>query len=210
MPYTRQKLDALANPISAQQPEALPWCFYDSRAYAAGGAAGPIQDTYFQIVQVNKAVGNIPQPGALPTPQYFQVFYIGLDVQLIAADSVIAAAPAVATGPLNDMNNLLMVTNTRAVLTISGKPYMEVPLSFLHGSGGATGLMSGVGAATNYFNLANNSTPGAQATWCTMGAVIIPPNQAFDLTFYWFAAVTPVNAVALRPYMIGSYYRRVL
>lgn len=204
MPYTREKLEALANPISAQQPEALPWCFYDSRLFTS---ATTVQDTYFQVVQTDKTKGNIPQPGSLPTPQYFQVFYVGLDVQ---RDKTATASATSTASAVDDVAKLVLTTNTRAVLTVSGKPYMEVPLSFLHCSGGVTGYEFGGLATSNYFSFANNSTPGAQATWCTMGTVIIPPNQAFDLTSFWTAAVTLTANVNLRPFLIGAYYRRVL
>lgn len=200
-PYNRDQLEALANPISAQQPEALVWTFWDTLTFTS---ASTTTLTFFQTVNTDKTLGNIQQQGSLPDPQYFQMFNVGLDV----LRDVTTTASAATTGAVDDVQKLVLTQRGRAVLTISGKPYMDVPTSFLHCSGGATGFGWATMTAQAQTEFANNSIP--DGGYNLMGKVVIPPKQAFDITLSWPAAITLTANVSIRVWVAGVLFRRVL
>jgi len=200
--YTRAQLEALANPAAANQPEAIPHVFFDTMAYTSTVTTVL---TYFQVVQVDKTLGNIESAGQLPDPQYFQIFNVGFDIL-----NDLTTTSGGILGAADTVQKLMIMGRPICTLTIAGKKYIDqVPLSFMHQSGGVTGFMAGTWTAEENITWGLNSIP--DGGYCVNGAIIIPPKQAFDFTLRWAAAqvVTP-TPINLRLWMAGVWFRRVL
>lgn len=199
--YSKAALDALANPMLANQPEAVIWTLWDTQS----AVSGLTTLTYFTTVQAAPQDGDLETAGQLPDPQYFQVWGVGFDV---LQDITNIAAADQSPGPWRDTNRLVMQGRGMLLFTISTKPYVRVPTSFLHGSGGVTGGAVYFGAASNGIQYANNSIP--DGGYYTGGAVVIPPKQAFSAQITYPAAVTLAATVNTRLWLYGVLFRRVL
>jgi hypothetical protein len=200
---TRPALSRSANPVSAKEPEALPWVLFDTQAWTT---AVTITQTYFQTVQNDKTLGNMEGPGQLPDPQYFEIHYIGADF-LLSPNSVAAVAAA---GPLNDIAQFLFAQRGIWTFNISNKRVGPFPLSFLHASGGPTGYLAITNTATAQKNEYGNNGI-FDGGFCVGGALLIPPKVSFDITLQVAAVLTlqttPLN---VRVWMAGALFRRVL
>lgn len=202
-PYTKAQLDVMVNPASANQPEAIPHVLFDTQPYVSTVTTTLV---YYQTVQVDKSLGNMDSAGQLPSPQYFQIFNMGIDV----LEPVFARAAAPAAGALDDVQQLILSGRGYVDMTVAGKRYcVGIPASFFHQSGGVTGGISATFAAAAGIEYANNSLP--DGGWAVNGAIVIPPNQAFDVTLRWPAAITLVATPRnIRFWMAGVLFRRVL
>lgn len=200
-PLRKAQLAALADPQSANQPEALPWVLYDTQSLANGGI-GPL--VFFQTVNVDKTLSNMEGPGQLPDPQYFQIFYWGVDFLLPAFVGTGAIG-----GPIADIANILFTTRATWTFNISNKRTGPFPLSFMHSSGGPTGFYAATLTAPASKEYGNNGI--FDGGFCVNGALVIPPKLGFDVTIAVAAAVTltdtPLN---VRAWQAGVLYRKVL
>ena len=202
-PKTRAQLAMLANPESANQPEALPWVLYDTQSWVT---AVTNSNTYFGTVQGDKTLGNMEGPGQLPDPQYFEIAYWGLDFLFAAVNT---AAPAVTISPQADLISFLFTNRGTFEFNISNKRIGPFPMSFFHASGGPTGYGWTNSATTGRFEYANNGI--FDGGFCVENAIIIPPKLGFDVTLRTAAAVTlGVTPLNVRAWMAGVLHRRVL
>lgn len=132
-PYNRAQLDAIANPISADQPEVVPWALYDTQPFTNASAA-PI--SFFTAVQNDKTLSNMEGPGQLPDPQYMIVQYVAFDLLQPATLGVDAAVnPSIA-----NLSNILTTCRATFTFSMSNKSYGSFPLSMCASTGGVTGL----------------------------------------------------------------------
>jgi len=202
-PKTRAQLAAIANPESANQPEALPWVLYDTVAWTT---ASTTSGTYFGTVQSDKTLGNMEGPGQLPDPQYFEIAYWGCDF----LDPVLtAAAPAATTGPIIDIGNFLFGGRATWTFNISNKRVGPFPLTFMHASGGPTGFGYTISGTTNRVEYGNNGV--FDGGFCVEEAIVIPPKLGFDVTIALAASVTlSTSPLNVRAWMAGVLHRRVL
>jgi hypothetical protein len=202
-PKTRAQLAMLANPESANQPEALPWVLYDTQSWVSGTTAS---NTYFGTVQGDKTLGNMEGPGQLPDPQYFEIAYWGIDFLLAAIN---AAAPAVTVSQWADLTQFLFAQRGTFEFNISNKRIGPFPMTFFHASGGPTGFGYSNSATTARFEYGNNGI--FDGGFCVENAIIIPPKLGFDVTLRTAAVVTlgttPLN---VRVWQAGVLHRRVL
>jgi len=197
---TRQRLLNLATPDSAGQPEALPWVLYDTQTFVN---ASTTQLQFFQTVQSDKTLGNMEGAGALPDPQFFEIWYITVDFLF----------PAVTTnaGVAGDMNDLLIFENAgRATIEISmsNKVTGPWPVRSAHASGGPIGTIASA-VVTNTQNYSNNG-PQDGGLWIG-GQIVLPPKVNFAVTLR-LAAVQTLNTNNL-PICVGLHgvlHRRVL
>lgn len=200
----RQVLAVRANPEAANQPEALPWVLYDTQAWTT---AVTFNSQHFLTQPTDPTLGNMEGPGQLPDPQFFEIWYWGVDFLLAA---VAAAAPAATVSPWADIIQFLWAQRGTFEFNISNKRTGPFPLSFMHGSGGPQGFGYGNSATTARFEYGNNGP--ADGGFCVAGAIVIPPKLGFNVTLRTFAAVTLVNGSPLnvRAWMAGVLHRRVL
>jgi hypothetical protein len=202
---TVQELQGLSDPISAGQPEVIPWQLYDTQSLANAGA-GPL--VYFQTINSDKTLSNMEGPGQLPDPQYLIVQYVACDILVPATTTVLASEPQAGWA---DVTNILDVIRATFLMGMSNKNYGPFSLTMCHATGGATGAGYGYGSAANgtASTIVNNGNPGSGGfPFC--GAVILPPKIGFNLTLAFAAAATLSATRQIRMSLVGSLYRRVL
>lgn len=205
--YSKAALDAIANPLLANQPEALVWTFWDYEALASTVTS----QTYFTTVQANPQDGNLETAGQLPDPQYFQCWGLGFDIMAEIAN---VAAADQSAGLIRDVTRLGQGSNISGsgrgliVLTISSKPYVKIPPSFTHASGGPVGFGVAGLATSNGVQWATNGIQ--DGGYYLGGAIVIPPKQAFNVQLTYSAAITLVTTTGTRMWLYGVLYRRVL
>lgn len=206
-PLSRDELDAIANPMFANQPEVVPWQLYDTQNFTTGVTTSAV---FFQSINVDKTLSNMEGPGQLPEPQYFVCHYIACDF-LIAAQSTAITATA-NNAALDDIENVLKVQRATVEFNMSNKRYGPFSLTMTAATGGATGSLYGVGtlAAAVAGGVVNNGIPGTGG-FPFGGALVIPPKIGFDVTVRLAAPATlPVSPLPLRISLVGALYRRVL
>ncbi|MCP4902921.1 MAG: hypothetical protein GY906_38655 [bacterium] len=199
---TKGQLQAIANPASAQQPEALPWILFDSQTYTS---AATTRLRFFNTTNVDPTLSNMETAGALPDPQWFEVHYIGMD---ILRTPTAGGAGVDEVGGINDIELLLKAGRGTWTLNLSNKQTGQFPITFLHGSGGATGEMAGGIALQQLVQLSNNGT--FDGGFCVDGSIVYPPTVGWNFELNWAAAQTLTANVIIRMWQAGILYRRVL
>ena len=206
VPKTKQQLIRLANPEQANQPEVLPWVLYDTQTFTD---ASTTSLTFFASTNNNKSLSNMESAGQIPDPQFFEVYYFGLDIMR----QVTTTAGGV-PGAIDDIQLLLWgdagdgSDSGRWTFNISNKRFGPFPISFLHASGGATGFGWGTFTAEESLQFANNGI--FDGGFYVGGSIIIPPKVGFDVTLDWGGSVDLTGNLALRMWMAGALHRRVL
>lgn len=198
--YTKAELEAIANPVLANQPEALIWTYYDTQS----AVSGLTQLTFFSAVQANIANGNLEIAGTIAAPKYFQVWSVGFDVQADIAN--IAAVDQ--SGPLRDIQRLTMQAGGALQVVVSQKTYIQVPVSFLHASGGTYGFGVATLAASNGVQWGTNGPN--DGGYYQAGALVLPPQQPFQAAITYPAAVTLFATTNTKLWMYGVLFRKVL
>ena len=200
-PRTNPELEAIPNPILANQPEAVPWQFYDQQTYVD---ATTTQLTFFTATNNDRTLSNMQAAGQITDPNYFEIYCFGCDV---LRDVTTAAGAQV--GALDDLQLLLLTGRPTWTFNMSDKQFGPFPLLGLHAQGGAIGFGWGTFTAEESIQYANNSYPDGGFGYVG-GALVIPPKVAFDVTVRWNATVNLTADVALRMWMFGVLHRRVL
>lgn len=202
---TRGQLEAIADPVEANQGEAIQGFIFDTQTFVSA-AANTLR--FFGAAQADRSLSNMQNGGQLPDPQFFRIYHMGLDVLLDAS-----APLTTELGALDDIQKLLWIARGFFTLEVADKKYCEgAPISVLHTSGGATGVFATattVAATTSGGQVANNSIP--DGGWNQYGCIVIPSKQNFVLTMEFGANVTLNNGnTLLRVWFAGHRYRRVL
>jgi hypothetical protein len=202
---SRDELDALANPMFANQPEVVPWQLYDTQA-VANAATGPF--VFYQAINVDKTLSNMEGPGQLPDPQYLVVHYVACDILQIPTATALASEP---NQGLANVENLLKTCRATFEFNMSNKRYGPFSLTMTAATGGATGAGYGYGSAANGTStfVVNNGIPGSGG-YPFSGALVIPPKIGFDVTVRLATAATLSATVNVRISLVGALYRRVL
>lgn len=206
-PLTRDDLDALANPMFANQPEVVPWQLYDTQSITTAVNAPAV---YFQTINSDKTLSNMEGPGQLPDPQYLVVHYVAADFLVAPQSTAITATTNNAA--VDDVENILKTVRATFEFNMSNKRYGPFSLTMTAATGGATGALYGAGtlAAAVSGGVVNNGIPGSGG-YPFAGALVIPPKIGFDVTVRFGAAPTlPVSPLSLRISLVGALYRRVL
>lgn len=200
---TYEGLDALSKPLLAGQPEQFPHWLYDSQLFTFG--AGNTTDLFFfQAVNADKTVGNVPNQAMLPSGEYFWPQYAMFDPFFN-----IEAAQATSAGLYDEINRLVHTTHPMWTLTIKSKVYGPWPLSICHGSGGAVGgglagIAGPLWVQTGQNGIADGGAP-------IKGIPIIPPMTTFVVQVHWNATIAVIVAatVLCRFTFAGPYFRAV-
>lgn len=199
-PKPVSELEQATKPGSVQggQAEALAWTFFDTALYESGVTT---RLPFFTTARANRQLTNLDTPGQLPSPQYFEIHYFGLDLLIPPADGAWLDAHRLLMGAVGD-------GGPTWEFELANKSYGIFPLTFLHESGGQRGF----GFSTNTddaVEYARNAVP--DGGWCVDGSIIIPPQEGFNVELTWENAVTLTGENPnLRFWMAGSLYRRVL
>jgi hypothetical protein len=190
---------ALADPASANQPEAVPWLLYSRKTYTDNATTSL---TFFDD-QPARGFGNV-NGGSLPVPQFFEVLSFGAD---LLRDPTAAAAAQV--GAISDVQRLWYTSAATWNFVMSDKIWGSFPTSVLHPSGGVQGFGFGTTTAdTGAIQYANNGMP--DAGFPMNGAIIIKPKTAFTVNIVWPTAIDLTANIDIRFWMWGILHRRVL
>lgn len=197
---TKAQLDAISQPEFAGQPEALPWVLYDTQTYTS---AATTRLTFFQNTNIDPTITNMEAAGQLPDPQYFEIWYMGLDILI---DVSTAATEA---GAVDDVAKLILVGRPTFTLTQSNKAFGPFPGSFLHASGGPTGGIASAIATPGSIQFGNNGV--FDGGFCVGGSIVLRPKVGWNVSMAWSAAQTlNFGNPLLRFWMSGVLHRRVL
>ena len=194
---TLAQLSEMAEPtsVSGGNSEALAWTFFDTATYTSGTTT---QLTYFTTTRANSQLSNLNGRG-LPTPQYFEIYFFNFDI----------LTPAGNNTPIEDTWDIINGTGTAGQgaptwqFVLADKVTGPFPLRQLHGLGGVEGFTTQ--PTTEFGNNGNG-----QGTFATDGAIVIPPNQTFQIVLTWPAAVTLSASRDLVLSMTGVLHRRIL
>lgn len=202
-PRTLADLERMATPqpVEGGQSEAVPWQLFNVQTYVS---AATTQLRFFTAAPATPRLGNVGGAG-LPAPQFFEAYYISLDIK-VEPDVAAAHDPLLDTwGILNGAAGGLAGDPTWT-FQLADKNLGQFPLRGLHTLGGPTGFTTNV--TTEY---ANNADASGVGTFCFDGAIVIPPTQAFSVTLDWPAAVTlTAGNIELVVTLSGVLHRRVL
>lgn len=200
-----EQLVAMANPRSAQIPEAVPWWFYDTQTYTDNSTT---QLTFFAATTGNRDLSNLESGGQIPDPNFFAIHYFNADFMSNAAGTPYATTGAGGiAGALDDVGRLLLSGRARFTLTISDKRYGPWPLSVTGGTGAAVGNGWGTFTAEESIQTGYNALHGGAYIG---GKIMIPPKVGFSVVIDWPAAVDLTADYRVRLSMYGVYYRRIL
>jgi hypothetical protein len=201
--YSNEQLLGLSNPQVANQPQSLPWLLFDSQTYTSGTT---LSLTFFQSVQTDKSLGNIEAPGSMPTPKFFAIESVGLDILLRPA----AQAGHAATGPVDDVAQLVLQGRGTLEFAYQNKLYGPFPLSAFQASGGPTGFGWATMTAEAQVSYANNGIPNGIGFGLNQ-QIILKPNANFSFTLRWPSALTLANGnTILRIWLYGAMYQAVV
>lgn len=195
----KAQLEAQVNPASANEPEAIPWVYYDTQTIA-NGAAGPV--SFFANSNADKTLSNLEQSGTIPDPFYFEIEAFNLDFLAKGGTTVTAA------GVMEDLAEILYAQRAIFVFTFAGKEYLRIPATFLHASGGPLGVVSANLTAPLIYEFANNSFP--DGGFYIGKRITIPPKQSWQVQLQLAGAPTLVATRTFRVSMAGVLHRRVL
>lgn len=201
VPLTSAELKELSTPgmVRGGNLEVIRTALFDTALYTGGTTTTM---TFFTTARATRQLSNLATPGQLTSPQYFYVHSMGLDVLLPPGDEAWV-----------DVHNLLM-GDTPAnggptwQFTLAGKGYTEIPLTFFHESGGVRGFGFSTASADSV-EYARNAFP--DGGFPVSNSILIPPTEGFDVTITWPNAVAlTTTPVALRPWLYGELYRKIL
>jgi hypothetical protein len=198
---TYEGLDSLSKPLLAGQPEQFPTWLYDTQLFTAATSTDLF---FFQAVNPDKTLCNIPNQAMLPSGEYFWPQYAMFDPLF---NGEVAAATI--AGMYDEINRLVHTSHPDWTLTIKSKTYGPWPLSICHSTGGAVGGgMAGI-AGPLWLNTGQNSIPDGGAR--VKGVPIIPPTTTFVVQVHWNGLVAGLVAatVLCRFTLAGPYFRAV-
>ena len=203
--YLPKRYDALmaqARPNRGDQPESVPWVFYDTQSYLAAGSA---RLTFFgNAGQTDPTMSNLGN-GTLETDQFFELQRAFMS--MLAALSITTTAAV--TGAANDIN--ILHNAARGIVTFSmlNKAYGPFPLDFFGRPGG--GMFQGTSEGTETAparNIIQSGESVMNGGFPFLNALTIPPVTAFRV-FADFNSTAISGNLNIRHALLGVFHRRV-
>ena len=200
---TYTELSDIVRPKSGDEPECIPWVWYDTQQYAAAGATFL---TFYGAAQADITLSNIGV-GVLETLQYFEIHKLFTTIMSLPT----ITTTAVITGSANDVALLHFSARGVETLTMVQKVWGPFPLDFFGRPGGPEPFVAAEGTETaparNILQFGqtvmNGGFPG-------LGALTIPPVTNWRVRFDFATPAVPINAATnLRHAMMGTFHRRV-
>lgn len=200
VPKSKQELLNTAYPERADQPEAIPYVFFDTITIAAANTLTAF--SFFTTVQSDETLGNIEQANTLADPQFFEI--VGFHFDILTLPTVNAAA----AGTIDDVAEMLNSRRGLFKFSMNSKSYTKIPLRALHSLGGVSALASGTQAAGSSLSYAQNYAP--DGGFYVGKRIVIPPKQNFKAEILFGTAPTPSVDTQVVLSMSGVWHRRVL
>jgi hypothetical protein len=199
IPYTYEQLKRDASPGNAQQPESIPFTFWDQQNYATNWTSV----IHFAAIQTDPTLGNIQQAGTLSADQYFRLHSVTLDWIISATSQSSSGAPTIVDDLLSIMNGARAFYRMQMAM----KTYIESPFHGFHSAGGINvQYQLGTPTGSALGNYAQNWY--ADGGYIVNGSMVLPPRQTFT-----FAAIGVASALvatrAGRVTMWGVLSRKV-
>ena len=179
--------------------------FYDTQLFTSGSSGAQL--TFFQAINADKTMSNVKgNGGTMPNNYYFEPLTMCMDV---LADASLAGA-STEVGILDDIQKLLYVGRGIAIISLGPLTFPEIPLSFLHSSGGAVGSLAGTWTAPNAVQVGNNGQQ--DGGYCMANSFIISPMVPFKVVLQFSSTVVTLNSgnVNLRISFDGNWYQPVM
>lgn len=183
---------------TSQEPEVVPYVFYDTQQYPAAGLAGGLN--YFANVNADSTLSNMQTAGSLPNPQWFKVFKVFVDILGVPT----AAGLADARGPVNDIELITKSARATLTFTMANKTYGPWPLTFFGSSGGLQNPVAVTLAAGAIYTAGSLRDNGG---FPINGSVIIPPQVNFGWTLNGVNTIAISAATQIRVSMAGLLAR---
>lgn len=202
LPKTYAALMAQARPTRGDQPESLPWVFFDTQAYAAAGSA---RLTYFSNAgQTDPTMSNLGN-GQLETDQYFELQRAF--VSFLAALSLTTTAAV--TGSANDVDILHKAARGVVTFSMLNKAVGPFPIDFFGRPGGSTfqGTSEGTETAPGR-NIIQSAETVMNGGFPYLGSITVPPVTNFKV-FLDFNATAISAQMNVRKALLGVFHRRV-
>lgn len=196
-PATFQELALASSPNELRRgdTEAIPDQLYDTVTYTDNVDT---RLTFFQQTRATRQLSNLELAGTLPTKTYFQIF--GIYVTYF----IPPAATAWEDLQLMCQGGLAALGGPTLRIVMSHKEYGPWVLDSFHDIGG----LEGFGTVTD-LNYARNGS--SNDTFWADGALMIPPQEAFNIQLEWSA---PVNLsqgnVQTRVLLEGVSHRQIV
>lgn len=169
-PYSYAELDRDSRPGSANQPETIPWVWYDSQDFATSWTSVG----FFASTSSNPGISNISVANQFSAEQYFRLFAITLDWLIGATSQASSGAAVIVDDLLTIQNTALAIFN----LSIMQKIYGQIPLHAIHSSGGVyVNYQLGTPTGSGIGNYAMNWMP--DGGYNVGGSIVFPPKQVF-------------------------------
>lgn len=177
--FTYDQLNLDSRPGNAQQPEAIPYVWYDSQDFASSWTSV----SFFSATNSDPTLSNIEQGNTFSAEQYFRWFAVTLDWLIAATSQASSGAPVIVDDLLQILNGARAIFN----LNIAQKKYSQIPLHAIHSSGGIfVNYQLGTPSSSGLGNYASNWYP--DGGYNIGGSIVFPPKQTFTCTVTGVAA----------------------
>jgi len=199
--FAELQSEATPQAVEGGNMEAVAWSLYDTATYTSTVTTAL---TFYNNTRATPQLSNLAPAGQLPNPQYFRVQSATVDVMVPPLNGQTA---------VRDVWRILFGSGTAGegapafLFVLANKQYGPFPLSMCHGTGGPTGFGYSTNMAVGQ-EWAVNSFPDGGFKFGN--SILIPPQQAFQVTVSWDAAQTLAANINLRFGLHGTLYRRIL
>lgn len=198
-PYSFEQLAAMTTPgyNPGGNAEMYAYTLFDSGQVANG-------DTVARFFTQQRAgiLTNLPTPGQLPDPQYFQIGSIHVT-------PVVVITGAADNQAWNDADELVRAARGTVTLSIQNKQYGPWPISQAQGLGGVTGFGVSLADATAESLLqANNGIPGGEGIPID-GTLTLTPKAQFEVQLNWDRALVLSATTYVQVAMKGALYQAI-
>lgn len=198
-PYSFEQLRNMTTPgfNPGGNAEMYAYTLFDSGQVANGATVA----RYFTQQRAG-ILTNLPTPGQLPDPQFFQIGSIHVTPVVVTTG---AADPQ----QWNDMDELVRAARGTLTLSIQNKTYGPWPIAQAQGLGGVTGFGVSLSDATGEGLLqANNGIPGGSGIEID-GTLTLTPKAQFEIVLNWDRALVLSATTYVQVAMKGALYQAI-
>lgn len=177
--WSPEQLDAATKP-GGSPVRAFRGVYYDTQSYVSGAT---VKLDFYGQINADKSLSNaIGNGGVLPDGYAFVPYTMGVDILLGTSTA------ATKVGAMDDVAQLVMSGRGFATVKIGTLSMPEIPIRFLHGSGGPFGSVAATLTAPLVFEAATNGVQ--DGGYDIRGSYVITQNQRASVKIEWPAALT--------------------
>lgn len=183
----------------------IPGVIYDTKTIVSG-TTGPAGLNFFDGVNGSDLSLTNYASNGLPADTWFRMKAICFDVLMPASVQIAGTA----AGVLDDIQKIVLSGKGFMEMKFQNIQFKAIPLSFLHGSGGAVGtaaMSAGTVAATapELFQVGNNGVQ--DGGFPMLDSLLMGPQQTVISKISWPAVLTLNNGnTQVRQSLVGEWY----